>query len=204
MAIEEIDLYQLTPDMIEMYLPGDDCGKCTGKTCSQMAKDILSGKGKASECPKLGRALANAIDSVAGLKISLAESDPMMTMSGEKLVELNSPGEDSPIMITADSSITVPILKRIFAATEVKAFLVPVDTMGYTLDNAVETKNLSPLNVMKAVMDSGLIGRAESKTLIIPGLARSLEKNIERATRYHIEVGPNSGFELPIYLASKI
>jgi acetyl-CoA decarbonylase/synthase complex subunit gamma len=76
--------------------------------------------------------------------------------------------------------------------------------MGYTLDNAVETRNLTPMNVMKAIMDSGITGKASSRVLIIPGLAKSLDKNIERTTRYQVEVGPISGFELPIYLASKL
>jgi CO dehydrogenase/acetyl-CoA synthase gamma subunit (corrinoid Fe-S protein) len=202
MTVEEIHLYPLLPENLEQYLPGDDCGKCTGKTCNQQAKLIVQRKGSATECPKLSKRLAGTIDAVAGLDIRLAESDPMMTKSGERLVEINAPGEDAPILVTADSSITVPILKRIFAVTEIKAFLVPVESGGYTLDNAVEERMFTAMAVMKALMDSGASGRSSQRTIVIPGLARPLDKTIERATRYQVKVGPVSGFELPIFLAA--
>lgn len=203
MTVEEIDLYQLQAENLELYLPAKDCGKCQGKKCGKQAELILSGSGKAAECPYMSKLLIETIDAVAALKIRLAESDPMMTKSGEKLVEINSPDDDSPILITADSSITVPILKRIFEVTKVKAFIVPVDSGGYTLDNAVTENTFTPMAVMRAIMDSGVSSRSSRREIIVPGLARSLDKGIERATRLRVEVGPISGFELPIYLASK-
>jgi len=81
--------------------------------------------------------------------------------------------------------------------------MVPVDTQGYTLDNAVTERTFSPMGVMKALMDSGVASKAQTRMLIIPGLASGMEKNIERAARWTVEVGPVSGFELPIFLAAK-
>ena len=53
MVIEEIDLYQLRAECLAMYLPGDDCGKCGARSCSQLAKDICEGKAKATACPSI-------------------------------------------------------------------------------------------------------------------------------------------------------
>jgi CO dehydrogenase/acetyl-CoA synthase gamma subunit (corrinoid Fe-S protein) len=204
MAIEEIHLYQLQAMDLECYLPAKDCGKCQGKKCGTQAEMILAGTAKAAECPYMSKLLVDTIDSIASLKISLSESDPMLTKSGERLVEFNSPDGESPILITADSSITVPILKRIFTVTKVKAYLVPVETGGYTLDNAVAENTFTPMAVMRALMESGVSSKSSNREIVIPGLARSLDKNIERTTKYRVEAGPKSGFELPIWLASRL
>ncbi len=160
MAIEEIDLYRLKAENLAFYLPGDDCGKCGVRTCALLAKDILEGRGKASSCPSIKPFLAETIDSVAEIKLNLAESDPMQLKTGAGLVELNSPDASAPVFVTADSIISVDVLKRIFSKTKVAAFMVPVDTQGYTLDNAVTERTFSPMGVMKALMDSGVASKA--------------------------------------------
>jgi CO dehydrogenase/acetyl-CoA synthase gamma subunit (corrinoid Fe-S protein) len=203
MAIEEIDLYQLRAESLTSYLPCDDCGKCGARSCAQLAKDIIAGKGKATACPSISKILAETIDAIAEVRMSLPESDPMLLKTGSCLIELNSPDQDAPVFVTADSIVTVDVLKRIFSRTKVAAFMVPVDTQGYTLDNAVTERTFSPMGVMKALMDSGVASKAQTRMLIIPGLASGMEKNIERAARWTVEVGPVSGFELPIFLAAK-
>jgi CO dehydrogenase/acetyl-CoA synthase gamma subunit (corrinoid Fe-S protein) len=203
MVIEEIDLYQLRAESLVIYLPGDDCGKCGARSCSQLAKDICEGKGKATACPSMKKILAETIDAIAEMRMSLPESDPMLLKTGSGLIELNSPDQNAPVFVTADSIVTVDVLKRIFSRTRVAAFMVPVDTQGYTLDNSVTERTFSPMGVMKALMDSGVASKAQTRKLIIPGLAAGMEKNIERAARWTVEVGPVSGFELPIYLAAK-
>jgi len=203
MVIEEIYLYPLKAECLAMYLPGDDCGKCGVRSCSQLAKDICEGKGKAASCPSIKKILGETIDAIAEIKMSLPESDPMLLKTGSGLVELNSPDQNAPVFVTADSIVTVDVLKRIFSQTRVAAFMVPVDTQGYTLDNAVTERTFSPMGVMKALMDSGVASKAQTRKLIIPGLAAGMEKNVERAARWSVEVGPVSGFELPIFLAAK-
>jgi CO dehydrogenase/acetyl-CoA synthase gamma subunit (corrinoid Fe-S protein) len=203
MVVEEIDLYQLRPENISPYLPGDDCGKCGTRTCSQLAKGILEGKAKAASCPSISKFLAETIDAVADIKLNLPESDPMLLKTGAGLIELNSPGPDAPVFVTADSIVTVDVLKRIFSRTKVSAFMAPVETQGYTLDNAVTERTFTPMVVMKALMDSGVSSKTQTRKIIIPGLASGMEKNIERATRWSVEVGPVSGFELPIFIASR-
>jgi acetyl-CoA decarbonylase/synthase complex subunit gamma len=202
-VIEEIELYKLRPESLAIYLPGDDCGKCGARSCSQFARDICEGRVRATACPSMKKILAETIDAIVEMKMSLPESDPMLLKTGSGLIELNSPDRNAPVFVTADSIVTVDVLKRIFSRTKVAAFMVPVDTQGYTLDNAVTERTFSPMGVMKALMDSGVGSKVGTRTLIIPGLASGMEKNIERAARWTVEVGPVSGFELPIFLAAK-
>ena len=202
MAIEEIDLYKLTADVIECYLPTDKSPPEGFKKWGDYAQVLIDDKVKASDCAKIDKRLAFAIDSVLSIKIRLPESDPMQQKVPEALYEYNSPDESSLVLITSNSIITHQILKLVLETAKIKAFVVPVDTNGYTLDNSVVAGALTPMAVMKALTDSGIGSRTTGKRAMLPGLAKDLKNGIERVTRWSLEIGPVSVFELPLYLAA--
>jgi acetyl-CoA decarbonylase/synthase complex subunit gamma len=198
MTVEEIDLYWMKAEDLEKYLPE---GGCNGaKSAKELAQMLIDKKLKAADCDKIDKKMAAAIDGVLSVDIRLPESDPMQQKVPEKLFEYNSPDPSSPIIVTGNSIITHQILGLIFNAAKVKAFVVPIDTMGFTYDNACAGGNITPMQVMKALTDSGIMNKASSKKMIIGGLGESLKGNIERITRWTVEVGPVSGYELPLYL----
>jgi acetyl-CoA decarbonylase/synthase complex subunit gamma len=146
--------------------------------------------------------MAAAMDAVLAIDIHLPESDPMQEKVPQTLFEYNSPDEDSPIILTGNSIVTHKILKLVFDATKVKVYIIPIDTNGYTFDNAVVAGQFTPMNVMKAINDSGIAAKNPARKAVISGLAKDLKGNIERMSRWSLEVGPVSGFELPLYLIS--
>ncbi|HSV42392.1 MAG TPA: hypothetical protein VLH13_03160 [Methanomassiliicoccales archaeon] len=203
MAVEEIDLYKLTAEDLMNYLPSGDSTSCGAKNWSEYAQMLVDGKVRATDCKKIDKKMAAAIDAVLAVDIRLPESDPMQQRVPDKLIEFNSPDESSPIILTGNSIITHQILKLIFDATKVKAFVIPVDTGGYTMDNSVVACAFTPMAVMKAITESGIAEKNSSRSALISGWARDLKGNIERITRWNLEIGPNSGFELPLYLISQ-
>jgi acetyl-CoA decarbonylase/synthase complex subunit gamma len=201
MTIEEIDLYWLKAEDLARYLPE---GGCNGaKSAKELAQMLIDKKLRAADCEKIDGKLARAIDGVLSVDIHLPESDPMQQKVPESLYEYNSPDADSPIMVTGNSIITHQILGLILNAAQVKAFVIPIDTMGFTYDNAVAGGNVTPMKVMTALIGSGIANKSTSKKMIIGGLGASLKGNIERITRWTVEVGPESGYELPLFLASR-
>ncbi len=201
MTIEEIDLYWMMADDLARYLPE---GGCNGaKNAGDLAHMLIDRKLKAADCGKIDRKLAEVIDGVLSVDIRLPESDPMQQKVPEKLYEYNSPDAGSPIIVTGNSIITHQILGLILKAAGVKAFVIPIDTMGFTYDNAVAGGNFTPMQIMKALTESGIASRTTSKRMIIGGLGEGLKGNIERITRWTVEVGPVSGYELPLYLLSQ-
>ena len=124
----------------------------------------------------------------------------MQEIGPQKLVEFDSPDPDSPIITTSNSKLTYKMFKMIFDASKVKAFTVPTEANGYTLDNTVAANAFTGMAVMKALNDSSISNKATSNRTILPGLARDLKGDIERVTRWTLEDGPMSGFELPLYL----
>ncbi len=204
MVIEEIDLYKIGVDDLAKYLPEGDASSCGAKTWREFAQMLLDKKVKAVDCGKINKRMAEAIDGVLGvMDIRLPESDPMQEKVAERLIEFNSPDADSPILITSNSKLTHRILKMVFDVSKVKAFIIPVETNGYTLDNSVAANALTGMAVMKALNDSGIASKAPARRAILPGLASDLRGNIERVTRWSLEAGPVSGFEIPLYLLSR-
>jgi acetyl-CoA decarbonylase/synthase complex subunit gamma len=200
MTIEEIDLYWMKAEDLAKYLPEEGCG---AKSARELAQMLIDKKLKAVDCDKIDRKMAETIDGVLSVDIHLPESDPMQQKVPEKLFEYNSPDADSPIIVTGNSIITHQILGLILNAAKVKAFVIPLDTMGFTYDNAVAGRNITPMQVMKALNDSGISNKTPSKRMIIGGLGEGLKGSIERVTRWTVEVGPVSGYELPLYLLQR-
>ncbi len=197
MAIEEIDLYKLKAEDLVKYLPGQDKGWVG------FAQKLIDKNAKAVDCSKIDKKMADAIDAVLSIDIRLPESDPMQQKVPEKLFEYNSPDESSPVLITSNSIITHQILKLIFERSKAKAFVIPVDTIGYTMDNSVVGGAFTPMAVMKAINDSGIASRSSSRKALISGLAGEQKSGIERITRWSMEIGPVSGFEIPMYLLAR-
>ncbi len=160
---------------------------------------LLEKRVKASDC-KIDKKLAEVIDAVLTIDLHLPESDPMMQKVPEKLIEHNSPDLTSPVIISGNSVLTHQVLKLIFDTTKVKTYIVPVDTIGYTVDNAVVTNNFTSAGVMRALQESGISLKVSSRKMIIPGLAKDTKGGIERITRWSVEIGPVSGFELPLFI----
>ncbi|OPY31882.1 MAG: Acetyl-CoA decarbonylase/synthase complex subunit gamma [Methanomassiliicoccales archaeon PtaU1.Bin124] len=200
MAIEEIDLYKLKADEIENYLPTDKSPPEGYKKWGEFAQALVEGKVKATSCTKIDNGMAEVMDAVLSIGIRLPESDPMQQKVPQPLLEFNHPDESSPILITSNSIITHQILKLVLETAKVKAFVIPVDTNGYTLDNAVVAGAFSPMEVMKALTNSGITDKTSCRRAMLPGLAKDLKNGIERVTRWTYEIGPVSIFELPLYL----
>jgi len=203
MTIEEIDLYKLGAEDVLRYLPQGERAACKARSWSEFAQMLIDGVARAVECEAIPLRMAAALDAVLSLDVRLPESDPMQQKVTEGLVELNSPDEKDPVLLTGNSVVTHRILRLIFDAARVPAFLVVVDTNGLTADNAVAAGAFTPMAVMKAITDSGIAARSSSRRIIIPGLAHASKSAIERITRWTVEVGPVSGFELPMYLLTE-
>jgi acetyl-CoA decarbonylase/synthase complex subunit gamma len=203
MTIEEIDLYKMKAEDLQKYMPESGSPPAGAKNWSEFAQMLIDKKAKASGTPGLDPKMAETIDAVLSIDIRLPESDPMQEKVTEKLFEFGSPDSSSPILITSNSILTHRILKLIFDTAKVQAYVVPVDTNGYTLDNSIAAGVFTPMAVMKALTDSGIGSKNPSRHALVSGFARDVKGNLERVTRWTLEVGPESGFEVPLFLLAR-
>ncbi|MCX6652385.1 MAG: hypothetical protein NT137_03405 [Methanomassiliicoccales archaeon] len=204
MVVEAVNFYGMSPDDIVKYLPGKDCGSCGYKTCREFAAALSEGKAKVKDCPEMALLMSESLAGALSIKLEVHEADASMSTVAEKLFEVNSPGPDSPVLITGNSGVTIHVLNLIFSkAPKVSAYIVPTETKGFTIDHAAGMKLMSPMTVMRGLTNSAVAGKVNHRTLIIPGLCASIEKQTGIMTRWNVETGPISGFELPAFLIKR-
>jgi len=199
---EYAELYPLTEEDLLNYLPDVDCGECGVVSCVEFAEQIIKGKNLPANCTKLDDKIKTVMEKVFKLKLPLIPFNTMMESVPPALIKIGHPTPDSTILVTGNFQETVSLLKLILEATLTDAFLLITDTKGYSIDNAVEQKAFSPLEIFKALTDSGTATEVNHTRLIIPGLAGRLAADIKRLTRWDVVVGPVSGLEIPLYLTT--
>lgn len=199
---EHAETYPLqAPDLLR-YLPGADCGKCGHEDCTAFADALLAKSCSAKACPELTPRLAEVMDAVLSLMPRILPYDQWMKTVEEPYRAYGEPGTDSPVLVTGNFVDTVTVLDEIFTAAGVTCHLVIADTHGYSIDNAVEERWFRAGNVFGAMNSGGVSRLVHHTDLLIPGLAEDCRSDVKRVTRWHVEVGPVSGFEIPLYLAT--
>lgn len=204
MTVEAVDFYGLSPDDVLKYLPAKDCGSCGFKTCREMAAALSEGKADLKDCPEMALRLKEGLEGALSIKLEVHEADATMSTVKGSLIEVNGPGPDSPVLVTGNSEVTLYVLKLIFSKVPTaSAYIVPTETKGFTVDHATGLKLMTPMTVMRGLTISAVAGKVNHRNLLLPGLCAGIERQVEQMTRWKVELGPVSGFELPAFLLSK-
>jgi acetyl-CoA decarbonylase/synthase complex subunit gamma len=204
MVVEKVDFYGMSPADIAKYLPAKDCGSCGYETCQEMAVALSEGRAKVKDCPEMAMGMAESLEGALSIKLEVHEADASMSTVKEALVEINSPGPGSPVLITGNAGVTLYVLGLIFSkAPSVSAWVVPTETKGFTVDHAAGMRLMTPMTVMRGLTGSAIAARVDHRTLLLPGLCAGIERQVEQMTRWKVELGPVSGFELPAFLIGR-
>jgi len=202
MAIEQemAEIYAPEGEDLLSYLPDIDCGKCGYKTCLEFGEAVLVQHANPHRCPDLGPKTAATIAAVAALKKDPILYNVMMEQVDIQLIEIHKPPPTAPLLVTCNFQETVRILTEILETTGTQAFLLPIYTHGYSVDNAVHEKMFKAIEVLKALDRSEAASLVDRPVLIIPGLAASEKKTIQQFTGWEVIVGPESGFMVPLFV----
>jgi CO dehydrogenase/acetyl-CoA synthase gamma subunit (corrinoid Fe-S protein) len=204
MVVEAVDFYGMSPEDIVKYLPGKDCGNCGKTDCLGFAKALSEGTVKVEDCPEMEMRMKESLSGALSIKLEVHEADSSMSTVPETLFEINNPGPDSPVLVTGNCAVTIYVLKLIFEKTpNVSAWVVPTETKGFTIDHAVGMRLMTPMTIMKGLTNSAVAMKVSHRNIMIPGLCAGIEKQVEMMTKWKVEVGPRSGFELPAYIVRK-
>jgi acetyl-CoA decarbonylase/synthase complex subunit gamma len=197
---EMAEIYPPDPEDLSEFLPETDCEKCGYPSCTAFAAAILKKEVDAHTCSDLDNEFDELLNSTAALKKDPIPYNVMMEQEPCKLIEVNEPNEKAPLLITCNFSQTVIIMKEILIKTATRAFLLPIFTHGYSVDNAIHEKMFKAIEVWKAIQENAVTEKIAHSQLIIPGLAESEKNSIRQLTRWNVLVGPVSGFLVPLYL----
>ncbi len=204
MTVEKVDFYGLSADDVLRYLPMKDCGSCGFKTCRELAEALSAGKASIKDCPEIALRTSDGLAGPLSIKLEVHEADSSMSTVPLQAIELNEPGPESPVLVTGNCAVTLYVLKLIFEKTpQASAFVVPTDTKGFTVDHAAGMKLMTPMTIMRALTVTAIGSKVNHRRLLIPGLCRGVERQVEQMTRWTVEVGPVSGFELPAFILER-
>jgi acetyl-CoA decarbonylase/synthase complex subunit gamma len=132
-------------------------------------------------------------------------TDPQRPMTvTEGIYEINSPDENSPILVTTNFALTYFIVSGEIEASKVPAYLLIKDSEGLSVLTAWAAGKFAGDDVGIFVKKCGIADKVKHQELIIPGYAAAIAGDVEEELPgWAITVGPREASHLPRFLRSR-
>ena len=185
------------------YLTQTDCLQCGYPSCEAFIEAIKAGNAKPHNCAFINRNKAYAFEAIEKIRALWPDvpllSHPRPGFTG--LIELNNPGPDSLVLVSGNNEYTEQVLMTVLGTTICPFFVLSVDTEGNTVDMSMIYQTLTAQRLSESIQSTDIEEKIKVRELMIPGLASSLRKDIERLTGWKVRVGPVCAAELPLFLS---
>jgi acetyl-CoA decarbonylase/synthase, CODH/ACS complex subunit gamma len=129
-------------------------------------------------------------------------SDPQRPLAtAEDIYEIGGPGEDSPVLVTSNFSLTYFIVAGEIESSRVPSYLLIKDTEGLSVMTAWAAGKFGADIIASFVKKCGIADKIKHRKLIIPGYI-SIESGAleDELPDWEIIVGPREGAHIPAYL----
>ncbi|MCA1792360.1 MAG: acetyl-CoA decarbonylase/synthase complex subunit gamma [Desulfotignum sp.] len=132
-------------------------------------------------------------------------TDPQRPMTvTEGIFEINSPDENSPVLVTTNFALTYFIVSGEIEASKVPAWLLVKDSEGLSVLTAWAAGKFGGDDVGLFVKKCGIMDKVKNTELIIPGYAAAIAGDIEEELPgWTITVGPREAPHLPAFLKAR-
>ncbi|MGM0366980.1 MAG: acetyl-CoA decarbonylase/synthase complex subunit gamma [Actinomycetota bacterium] len=130
-------------------------------------------------------------------------TDPRQPMQVEqKIYEIGSPDENSPVLITTNFSLTYFIISGEIENSKVPSWLLVMDVEGQSVLTAWAAGKFIPELIAQFIKKSGIEDKVKTRELIIPGYVAQLQGELEDELEgeWKVIVGPREAGEVPKYL----
>jgi acetyl-CoA decarbonylase/synthase complex subunit gamma len=126
-------------------------------------------------------------------------TDPQRPLTvTEGIYEIGSPGENSPVLITTNFSLTYFIVSGEIEGSRVPSWLLVMDTEGLSVMTAWAAGKFSGDVVGIFVKKCGIADKIAHKKIIIPGYAASISGDLEEELPdWEIIIGPRDASLIP-------
>ncbi len=129
-------------------------------------------------------------------------SDPQRPLAtAENIYEIGGPGENSPVLLTCNFSLTYFIISGEIESSRVPSYLLIKDTEGLSVMTAWAAGKFGADIIASFVKKCGITEKVKHRKLIIPGYI-SIESGAleDELPDWEIVVGPREGAHIPAYL----
>jgi acetyl-CoA decarbonylase/synthase complex subunit gamma len=117
------------------------------------------------------------------------------------IYEINNPGENSPVMVTTNFSITYFSVANEVDGSGLPGWLLVADAEGMSVLTAWAAGKFDAEKIAKTVKGTGIADKVAHRTVIIPGHVSVLLGELEEELAgWQIKVGPREAVDLTAYL----
>ncbi|MFH1216921.1 MAG: acetyl-CoA decarbonylase/synthase complex subunit gamma [Pseudomonadota bacterium] len=129
-------------------------------------------------------------------------TDPQRPMVvQEDVYSINGPGENSPVLITCNFSLTYFIVSGEIEGSKVPSWLLIKDTEGLSVLTAWAAGKFGADMIAQFIKKSGVLDKVKHRELIIPGYLASIKGELEEElAEWTITIGPREAGHLPAFL----
>jgi acetyl-CoA decarbonylase/synthase complex subunit gamma len=129
-------------------------------------------------------------------------TDPQRPMVVEEAIyQLSGPGEDSPVLITCNFSLTYFIVSGEIESSKVPTWLLIKDTEGLSVLTAWAAGKFGADLIAQFMKKSGIADKVKHRDLIIPGYLATIKGELEEELPdWNILIGPREAGHLPAFL----
>ncbi|MDD1679613.1 MAG: acetyl-CoA decarbonylase/synthase complex subunit gamma [Methanomicrobiales archaeon] len=120
------------------------------------------------------------------------------------LYPVNSPGRESPLLITVNFSLTYFTVLGYLEGAKIPCHLLVVDTEGLSVLTAVAAGKLNETLVRESLKKFGAEEAVSHRTLVLPGYAAPISGRVEEMTGWKVMVGPRDAADLPEFLEKEM
>jgi acetyl-CoA decarbonylase/synthase complex subunit gamma len=129
-------------------------------------------------------------------------TDPQRPMTTEQgIYQINNPGENSPVLITSNFSLTYFIVSGEIEASRVPSWLLVLNTDGLSVLTAWAAGKFVADLIAPFVKKSGIEEKTKTRKIIIPGAAAIISGDLEEELQgWEVAIGPRESAHIPAYL----
>nr|MBF0222258.1 acetyl-CoA decarbonylase/synthase complex subunit gamma [Desulfobulbaceae bacterium] len=129
-------------------------------------------------------------------------TDPQRPMVVEEdIYPINGPGENSPVVITCNFSLTYFIVSGEIESSKVPSWLLIKDTEGLSVLTAWAAGKFGADLIAQFIKKNGIEGKVKHRELIIPGYLATIKGELEEELPdWTITIGPREAGHMPAFL----
>jgi acetyl-CoA decarbonylase/synthase, CODH/ACS complex subunit gamma len=137
---------------------------------------------------------------VERLNIYTDPQRPMMMQQG--IYPIGNPGEDSPVLITTNFSLTYFIVSGEIESSRVPSWLLVMDTEGLSVLTAWAAGKFVGDAIGAFVKKSGITEKVRHRRVIIPGAVAAVSGDLEEelGSGWEVRIGPREAAHVTAYL----
>ena len=141
---------------------------------------------------------------VERLNIYTDPQRPMMMQQG--IYPIGNAGEDSPVLITTNFSLTYFIVSSEIESSRVPSWLLVMDTEGLSVLTAWAAGKFGGDGIGAFIKKSGITDKVKHRRVIIPGAVAAVSGDLEEelGPGWEVKIGPREAAHIPAYLKGGI